>query len=265
MSISEIKEEVVLMGSSLEVDETARDVCPFCGGVNTFTVTRVPAGYVYNCYKASCGFYGFVPAKGYTPEKSEKPRKPSNVFRERLEHLPQHAVEFFLHKFGVDLSLIMKAGITWCPSLERVVIPLRDFRGTPQAIMTRRYDELQQNKDSLPKGMLFDTEGWCGLNFYIKDPDVASVLMVEDYMSALKASLFINSVSLQGTHLPENALEYLLDNGVEHVILALDEDATKKALEMKLKYQIYFQQFDVILLKKDIKDMKLSEIRGILL
>ena len=38
--------------------QTARTNCPFCGGRNTFTISRNGREYVWNCYKASCGVSG---------------------------------------------------------------------------------------------------------------------------------------------------------------------------------------------------------------
>ena len=63
--MSDVKEFVTLEASKLDLDTSIRRNCPFCYGVNTFSITLKEEGTIlFNCYRASCGKKGRVNLPG---------------------------------------------------------------------------------------------------------------------------------------------------------------------------------------------------------
>jgi hypothetical protein len=100
---------------------------------------------------------------------------------------------------------------------------------------------------------------WCGLHFpsYLQGN---WVLLVEDMASAVIMDPYFPTVALLGTYLSREKADYLLKCGVKHVILALDADASDKALAMRKEWNMIEH---VVLLKEDIKDMKLKQVEDL--
>lgn len=77
-----------------------------------------------------------------------------------------------------------------------------------------------------------------------------SVLLVEDCVSACVASSCFNSISLLGTNIPSDTIKYILP--YTKVYIALDDDATSKAIKLQKQLSYYRPSF-VVPLRKDIK------------
>lgn len=78
-----------------------------------------------------------------------------------------------------------------------------------------------------------------------------SVIVVEDIPSANKMDRYYPCVALLGTHLNEEKLSYLLNLGIRHVIIALDNDATRKAVMLSRKFCV---NTTILPLQRDLKD-----------
>lgn len=85
-----------------------------------------------------------------------------------------------------------------------------------------------------------------------------SVILVEDIPSANKMDKHYPCVALLGTNLNDKKLDYLLRLGVNHVILALDNDATRKAIKLAKKFMI---STTILPLQKDLKDQTDEELK----
>lgn len=84
---------------------------------------------------------------------------------------------------------------------------------------------------------------------------MSSVWLVEDLLSKQRLNQEgITAIALLGTHICDSLIEHLTDN-YSSIYLALDNDATAKALRWKYKIGYLFEDFTVVLLTKDIKDM----------
>lgn len=91
------------------------------------------------------------------------------------------------------------------------------------------------------------------------------IVLVEDMLSATKLNqLGIRSVCLLGTNINDNLVNRLLELNEEHVVLALDKDATAKAVKLSMSIGYLFKKFTVLPLEKDIKDMTSEEISSVL-
>ena len=77
------------------------------------------------------------------------------------------------------------------------------------------------------------------------------VIVVEDIPSANKMDKYFPCVALLGTNLNEEKLKYLLTLGIRHVIIALDNDATRQAIRLARKYCM---TTTILPLQRDLKD-----------
>jgi DNA primase len=76
------------------------------------------------------------------------------------------------------------------------------------------------------------------------------VLLVEDCVSACVASSCFNSIALLGTNIPDESIKYLIR--YDKLYIALDDDATGKAIKLQKQLNYYRPTF-IVPLKKDIK------------
>lgn len=93
-----------------------------------------------------------------------------------------------------------------------------------------------------------------------------NIWIVEDMLSSKRLEqLGMPSIALLGTHISDKLLKDILDyDPSAEIFLALDNDATAKAVGYKQKFGGMFRNFRVIPLSKDIKDMTEDELRGLL-
>jgi DNA primase len=85
------------------------------------------------------------------------------------------------------------------------------------------------------------------------------VIIVEDQLSAIRASRYLHAVALLGTNLSDELLSALVQQGYDSVHLALDKDAydkaVKTALRIRNKLKVYVPRLD-----KDIKDLSEEQL-----
>lgn len=88
------------------------------------------------------------------------------------------------------------------------------------------------------------------------------VIIVEDQLSALRASAFLTSVALLGTNLSEERVEEIRKAGHRPVYLALDNDAIASAVKFVVKYRSTLPM-QLVRLDKDIKDHNNEELAAL--
>lgn len=86
-----------------------------------------------------------------------------------------------------------------------------------------------------------------------------SLIIVEDQLSALRASDYSNSVALLGTNLSEERVAEIKKSGFSPVFLALDNDAIAAAVRYVVRYRSTLP-LRLLRLTKDIKDMSHEEL-----
>ena len=82
-------------------------------------------------------------------------------------------------------------------------------------------------------------------------------VVVEDAISAAAVSHYYDGIAILGTHIPSNYISVLYK--YDAIYIALDKDATNKALEYQ-KYMNIFIPTKIIMLEQDLKDMTKDEI-----
>lgn len=86
----------------------------------------------------------------------------------------------------------------------------------------------------------------------------SGIIIVEDQLSAIRASDYLTSVALLGTHLNDERVQELRAAKMRPIYLALDNDAIGTAVKHVVKYKSLLPM-RLVRLSKDIKDMTHEE------
>jgi len=264
MNRKELGAVVRALSFALEVDDTIQEVCPCCeGGVSrepSLSISRRNEGVLYNCYRAGCGFRGFEGGMYYSPITSKKKKlfKPKK-FTAPTGYLSPPHYKFWQDTFELDAAMIDRNGILRIHERDSYMMPTMNEHGYVTGCVDRAFWGRK------PKTILYKFMDTPSLAFAhtIHSLEDKPLLVVEDMPSAIKAAKFMPTVALLGTNISEKEVNYL-KKVTDNIWLALDEDATDKAIAYKRKYNLYFRNFRVLPLVKDIKDMKYTEIEELL-
>jgi hypothetical protein len=204
-----------------------RIVCPFCEGGSSkeksFIITKEGRNVKYMCHRASCNARGNTNYRGELQQSAQPVQAP--VLTTPSEGV--YALRSVRDNLGRD-----RGGV---------------YRRKPTA------------PSQLPKDINRIDDDWCKLHFPAPT-DAKCVILVEDIISAEKMHPFFPCVALLGVHLNEQKLAYLVEQGVRHVIVALDNDATRQAIRIARKWL-----FDttILPLQRDLKDETYERLQEI--
>lgn len=95
---------------------------------------------------------------------------------------------------------------------------------------------------------------------------MSRIWLVEDMLSRQRLhEAGERCLCLLGTHIHDGTISVVQEVWPDaHIMLALDKDATAKALAWKTKIGYLFKNFTVVPLSKDIKDMSEEELLWLL-
>lgn len=262
--------QLYLATNPLEVDMTSPNLlCPDCNGglseEKSLSITQRPDGVLYNCYRATCSLGGgFIPMSiGLAPKSNKKIFKPK-LYTEPLRRLNARDKRWFSQRFEITTRELANADVKYNPERDTYVFPISDYQGREVGVVDRAYWGRK------PKSIIY----WFNdcvkvhFNWLLATTDAAlwdssAILLVEDQLSGIKASRYMNTIVLLGTNFNFEIATHIR-NFTSHIVMALDADATSKAIRYKQKFGIMFGNFDVISLSKDIKDMTNDEIGDLL-
>lgn len=268
------EQEVLDSLPSLSIDETTREVmCPFCPADKAergaFTVTRTSEGFIYNCYRASCIGHGFIPTTstvGYDFIRTKKPKASNNTLQYYMKEYSEVCMQleaphklYLQDKFDLSNQDINDMHILYNTTKNSYVYQVRDIVGRDAGIVDRAYWGRKPkaytywDKDTIHK-LHFPSALYKG---------VADVMLVEDIVSAHKASRFRPTAAVLGASLSvKDAL--LLRNYTDSLTIALDPDANSTALNIQNKYRLLFTKVNVLYLPSDIKNIVYEDLQDIL-
>lgn len=222
------KDQLAVIGKVRVRDgQTFRGNCPFCGGRNTFTLTRKGTDRIWSCYRASCGVKGFtgegdsikgivrrldgtIDAKEFEPIPLLVPIEGKKPILAWLDSV--HSIEAY------------KAGlieIKYAPVEDRVMFSVADMGWTGRA-----------RKGVKPKWRKYgDTSPLLTVG------TGRTAVLVEDACSACAVGVIdeYTGCSLLGTSLSTTHLMGL--RAYDRVLVCLDPDATMKSLDMIRRIQ----------------------------
>lgn len=266
----------------LPIGETMSAECPNCGR-RKFYVTRKPGGLAYICFRASCSTQGFIGDSNAAPapqislqvERGYKGKQ----YTGELFHVQEKDLDYFDNRFGVYLGDTPEQAGYWCKVTadDRYAFPLwgpsDEYRGlivrrpcwdgepSPPRIDSKR-NSGRDVDDEYPKTLAYfehNVKARCG---WYHSTHETTVVIVEDCVSAMRiASEGYTAVAILGTHFK---LEFIQDfarwKQGERFILALDPDATMKAIEIARKWKGAIRNgLEIAVLQHDPKDIKSSK------
>lgn len=249
--------------------DTSR-TCPFCGGGRNgdrgFSITRTDeATVLYICHRATCHRSGRVAAWGHrlplldTSQEDRPKDKPftPRVYTGDTGELDSEWLSEILGRYGLEPTEAARAMWRVGGDDGLLVCPVLSPTGIRRGVETRRSKTRPGSGGGAKTGTYKELdEPWMGWYRGIRaDP----VVIVEDLVSALKVSRWYQAVSLMGSHVGLDHVQEIL--GVtENAVLALDRDATDRAIEYIQEWRLLIPNFRMVHLSKDLKYQSDEEI-----
>ena len=247
------------VGGSLGLHEQlSGQECPFCNsGEKSFSITREATGIVYKCHRNKCGINGFVrTAGGGESRPAVEGKSKVGVWIRAATPLMEAHKDWLYNHWKLEDRHIRKGGIEFSLANQRLMLPIYNAEGTAVGASFRTIREYT------PKSIICmtDIEALC-LSFY-KNGDSRVGIIVEDQASALRASMYCNSVALLGVHMDALRATQIARQGWERVIFCLDKDAFSKNIELSQKWGSMMKKYVTVCPPKDLKDMTEVELQG---
>lgn len=256
------REQVLLDYAVLGEGETVNgETCPACrGGVSrdkSLSVSRRDGVLLWICYRNSCGFKGASASRHAVRGANTKaPDTRGTVGRwiaREAEPLSEEQAAYLYSRYAITAPLAARAGLGWDAASDRLAMPVRDVQGQELGVVLRSLSGAQ------PK-VISHTEK--GVMAWYTNRATTGVIIVEDQLSAIRASDYLTSVSLLGTNLSEERVEEIKRTADGPVFLALDNDAIASAVKYVVKYRSILPM-QLVRLDKDIKDMTHEELAAL--
>ena len=256
----------------LSVGQHSSLTCKECGQT-TLSVNIEYGKIAWICHRASCADYGSL--LGLVTGRREampEPKSRASPYTGQIFPLTDSDMHWFKERFDIE-----PLGVVRCPGAyglyvhtpagkHKGIILRQPWAGSPLAA--------EPGAQSAKALTFMDNDepvmDWTCLHAFHQSGirDYAAVL-VEDQISALKFNqriredykLKASAVALLGTGLNAEKVQEL-QAFTNHVVLALDKDASGQAFAHARKWGCAFASFRVMLLDKDIKDSSPEELNG---
>lgn len=245
-----------------EGDTISGELCPKCkGGMSkekTLSVSRVNRQLLWMCHRASCDFRRGKKYDGTIP-KDSIPKGPREINYPMTVDLTEPIYKLLEENYGISKVSSNRAGIKVTPPLfegdcERLYLPIHTQSKAPYG-----YTAKAMIKGAKPK-TINKTLYPYAMAWYPNTTQTKAVLVVEDQLSAIRASDFMTSIALLGTHLNEERIEAILSCNPTFIYLALDYDAWEKAVGYSVKFRTKADNKLIpVKITKDIKNMNSME------
>jgi hypothetical protein len=164
--------------------------------------------------------------------------------------------EVLLSRYDITRHHISKWGLGWDETTDRLVLPTTDVRGERTGVTLRALDKRH------PKSISHTEQG--AMSWYTNHTaTIPGIIIVEDQLSAIRASDYLTSVALLGTHLSEENVDELRASNMRPVWLALDADAWSTAVRLSIQYR-HRLPLRLVRIPKDLKDHTQEELTELL-
>lgn len=233
--------------NALALGETMQVYCPFCDNAapysKSMSLTRVANGAVFYCFRPVCNAKGLVNINGKATRSKGGIKHDSfnPYFNYTYELIPR------------GLSLWRNQGVMYNPTLDTWAFPVYDWTGEQFGWVDRSYT------GRVPKAINY-LDPSCPKVHFPRGFDRMSeyCVIVEDIPSSIAVNMYAPCCSVLGTSFSKEVLE-ALQGKFKRIYLALDADATRKAISLKRVLRTLFD-VRVIMLNKDPKDMSPEEL-----
>lgn len=251
-------DKVLLDYAYLQDGETINgELCPSCGGGvsgdRSLSISNRDGALLWICYRDSCRFAGSSGrSTAGTVSNTSVPSSRAVAGRwiaRDSDSLPVEIREMLSTRYSIDPSLAARGGFGWSATDSRLAMPVRGYEGEELGVMLRALDGRK------PKVVSHTEKGV--MAWYINHT-TPGIIIVEDQLSAVRASRYLSSVALLGTNLSEERVAEIRKTRNIPVYLALDNDAISSAVKYVVKYRSVLP-LQLVRLDKDIKDMTHEE------
>lgn len=236
--------------------ESRRMDCPECGKKGTFSVTNNNGQHLWNCFHASCG------TKGRTSTRITADNADNMLSKLRKKHGEQTSPypEVPFEKPKSWSRQISQKGLEYVDSVntsgryDDIYYDVRHKR-----LVYAIHDKQGRLVDGAGRTLINARPKWYRYGNYrggfrIGTSDTAFV--VEDIPSAISISDWATGYALLGTSLRDEHIQDLV--GFKRVVVALDKDATDKALTIMRALNTLVPT-GILMLDKDLKSMGETE------
>lgn len=273
-------ETISLTAGALQEGEQTRELlCPSCFGGSSsersFAI-RITEGRVhYRCFRASCGFGGkFDKSIGLLEDNPKilpaQVKTYSRMFNESIIPVGNIGAALFESKFGLDLMDLDDCEVRYAPDSDRYAFVVHSPLWKPRGWSIRCFNETDISAGVWHKWSAYPiSDDICWMGWYTRagiEQD-KPVVLVEDAISAIKVSRQFICGYLNGTSLDYDKLAEVIHVGRKRgVVIALDKDATAKAIDLLSRWGFYLGANAITrALEKDLKYSTNQEIRQIIL
>lgn len=241
----------------------AGQLCPACeggeSGERTFSVSRRDGKLFWNCHRASCSCRGSEAGGGHPHGgiATQVPHSRGVVGRTILRQssmVGEEVRDYLLSRYGITTNHIRKYELGWDNDTNRLCLPVKDAQGERLGCVLRALDSRK------PKTLTHTEQG--AISWHVNHT-TDGVIIVEDQLSAIRASDYLTSVALLGTNLNDQRVEEIKKANLGPVYLALDADAWEIAVRYAIKYRSTLKP-QLLRLAKDIKDHSKEELDELL-
>ncbi len=269
--------EIASEGAALEPGESARMVCPFCGGGHnkerSLSIKRdEETGLIlYHCFRANCGEAGVLGgSRNLTRIRLPAEKKFEPWDDKALQPIadPDMVPTGVIHQVR-EWGLDPYHGPRWYydPRDDRICMPILG-----PLYDTRGYVRRAYRTDTYPKALIGRTDEqhplvayhWA-LEYSRPASRLDRIICVEDIPSAERlCRVGVNSVALLGCTPSDEALEELGQVARRNdytVVFALDADASAQAIKLQRKFSMRARS-RVRFLDKDVKNMTPEELHA---
>lgn len=251
------KQEILLTGANLQLGESLRTLCPVCKGGNSaeqsLSITRDDDGLVYQCFRAKCGVKGAAYSAGFTATTVQP--KVRRVWEGKTYPVPEKVATWIAKHWHMPVP------DTWYWTTDfggRIAMSVRSPTGVHRGWVLRAI-----SSQARTKALTYINQDEEGMSWYKTTP-YAPTVVVEDIPSAIRASKYVNAVTLLGTGVGILRAQEIAKYATRPIIVALDEDATNLSFRWAHKYSLLWGDVRVLPLSKDLKNMNQEELQRIL-
>jgi hypothetical protein len=246
----------MLDGIRLMPNQHLRIDCPFCGGTKTFTISNVDGSRLWHCFKASCGVRG-AQSIGRSPDQIRKRLEGSQEAVRKAPAIPSilsspdhhpHVLRYLERNGSMDVYRDGLCHIKFDPASDRVLFYMADRKGAVGRSLRGEKPKWKAYGDTA--GILTVGSG-------------DTLVLVEDAASACSVGRVSGLVggALMGTNISPEQRHQL--GAYQHVVLALDKDASRKSLMIQASLRGYVN-VSVRFLEEDLKYLTIERVREVL-
>ena len=246
------------IGKNLPAGQKVRVQC--CGQDRSCLVSHNERGYSRFCFR--CKANEFVPhgirrISDIVRHKNEMAFMGQNKVALPSDYtldVPIHAMEWYL-RVGISPELARSYGIGYTPSMDRVVLPVRED-GELSAVQMRALRDTQKPKYLNPSGPKVEAA------VFTSGPPTGITVVVEDILSAIKVGRVAHATSILGTTMTDQrAWKIARDNHT--AIIWMDNDAAGRRGKLRAMNQLSMQGVRVyeVRTEDDPKTYNLDEIK----